>query len=147
MANNIIQKQHINQENKCYIIWDIAKTIINGEYKLLKKEEIHSSKVGGRTNFENAFTEAQNYIDKNKSNFSEFPNKRILFLTDGKPSTENLQLICNEIAKENFQLNIVGFGSSSSFEDLRKFTSENCFFTSENFKDVETFCQNVFAAE
>jgi hypothetical protein len=33
MANNIIQKQHINQENKVVVILfgDIAKTIINGE--------------------------------------------------------------------------------------------------------------------
>ena len=35
----------------------------------------------------------------------------------------------------------------SSFEHLRKFSSENCFFTSENFNDVAKFCQKVFAAE
>ena len=39
------------------------------------------------------------------------------------------------------------FGNQNDFEHLRKFASQNCFFTSTNFKEVETFCKNVFAAE
>lgn len=54
--------------------------------------------------------------------------------------------------QENFQINIVGFNnnsgnnSSTTFEHLRKFASPNCFFTPNNFKEVEEICKNIFAA-
>lgn len=88
-----------------------------------------------------------------------------------------LHPIIEKMKKENFKINIVGFENSrkstyyfnnyeqlknidsedyfsidnvkkeTSFDHLRKFASENCFFTSKNFKEVEEFCKNVFAAE
>jgi len=145
LANNIIQKQQVNPENEGVVIFfgDSAKAMINGKYRLLNIGDISLANVGGGTNFYNAFIEAKKYI----LNKSHFQNKRILFLTDGKDSSSSLQPICDEMIKENFLINIVGFGINSRFEHLRKFASQNCFFTSTNFKEVETFCKNVFAAE
>ena len=145
MANNIIKKQQVNQENEGVVILfgNDAKAMINGKYRLLNIEDISLAGVGGGTDFDNAFREAKKYI-YNKNNFS---NKRILFLTDGIASSSTLQPICNEMIKEKFLINIVGFGSYSRFDHLKKFASPNCFFTSTNFKDIESFCKNIFAAE
>ena len=145
LANNIIQKQQVNPENEGVVIFfgDSAKAMINGKYRLLNIGDIFLAHVGTGTNFYNAFIEAKKYI----LNKSHFQNKRILFLTDGKDSSSSLQSICDEMIKENFLINIVGFGNNIRFEHLRKFASQNCFFTSTNFKEVETFCKNVFAAE
>lgn len=149
MANKIITKQMNNKKNEGVIILfaTIAKTIISGQYKRqLNIKDIKDANVGEKTNFYQAFKEAELYIkDKNK-----FMNKRILFLTDGKDNADNssrLREICDKMIKQNFQINIVGFGESSKFKVLRQFSSPNCFYTSQNFKDVETICQNIFAAE
>ena len=144
MANNIIQKQQVNPEKGVVIFFGTySKEMINGKYRLLKIGDISLAHVGTGTDFYNAFVEAKKYI-LNKNNFQ---NKRILFLTDGGADSSRLQPICDEMIKENFLINIVGFGINSRFEHLRKFASQNCFFTSTNFKEVETFCKNVFAAE
>ena len=81
MANNIIKKQQVNQENEGVVIFfgSNAKATINGKYRLLNTGDINLAGVGRGTNFYCAFQEAKKYI-YNKSNFS---NKRILFLTDG----------------------------------------------------------------
>ena len=145
MANNIIQKQQVNPEKGVVIFFfgSTAKAMTNGKYRLLSIEDITLANVGRKTNFYRAFIEAEKYIfNKNK-----FPNKRILFLTDGIASSSQLQSICDKMIKEQFIINIVGFGNQNDFEHLRKFASQNCFFTSTNFKEVETFCKNVFAAE
>lgn len=145
MANRIIINQQNNDENEGVIILfgSFAKAIVNGKYRLLKIEDIGLSKVGGNTNFYNAFQVAKNHI-YNKNNFIR---KRILFLTDGIADSSLLGPIVNEMKNQNFTLNIVGFGDSQKFEHLRKFASNNGFYTSTNFKDVEIFCQKVFAAE
>ena len=158
MTNNIIEKQKNNEENEGVIIFfgTKAKTIINGKYRLLDMNEIELSHVGLHTNFLAAFKEAEKFI-YNKNNFK---NKRILFLTDGKDDSSQLEPICNKMKKERFIINIVGFENynsslevndiiqeKSSFEHLRKFASENCFFTSKNFKEVKELCQNIFSAE
>ena len=145
MVNKIIKKQMRSKENEGVVILfgTNAKTIIDGKYRLLTEEDIKLSKVGGGTDFLKAFQEAEKYI-KDKSSFS---TKRILFLTDGKSDSSQLKPICDKMIDENFNLNIVGFGSKSYFEHLREFASENRFFTSSNFHEVEVICQNIFAAE
>ena len=145
MANKIIINQQNNYENEGVIILfgTYAKAIINGKYRLLKKEDIDLACVGGGTEFYRAFQEAEKYI----SNKNNFIRKRVLFLTDGEDDSSLLGPIVDKMKNENFIVNIVGFGNSLSFEHLRKFASNNCFYTSENFKEVEIFCQNVFAAE
>ena len=154
MANDIISKQILNKDNKGTIILfgTNAKTIIKDNYRLLSLNDIKIANVGTSTNFYNAFKEAEKYI----YNKNVFTYKRILFLTDGISDSSKLQPICDLMFKENFQINIVGFDNNnnnrlienySSFEHLRKFASPNCFFTSNSFKEVETICQNIFAAE
>ena len=145
MVNKIIKKQMKSKENEGVVILfgTNAKTIIDGKYRLLTEEDIKLSKVGGGTDFLKAFQEAEKYI-KDKSSFS---TKRILFLTDGKSDSSKLKPICDKMIDENFNLNIVGFGSKSYFEHLREFASENRFFTSSNFHEVEVICQKIFAAE
>ncbi len=163
MANNIIQEQQKNEENKGVAIFfgTKAKTIVNGKYRLLSINDIKLSNVGGKTNFYLAFKEAEKYI-YNKFQFSK---KRILFLTDGLCDSSEIRPICDNMKRRKFIINIVGFENyhyyklfrllgnrknkeeESSFEHLRKYASENCFFTSENFNDVTEFCQKVFAAE
>ena len=162
MANNIILQQQKNEENKGVIIFfgTTAKTIVNGKYRLLNINDIKLSNVGVGTNFYLAFKEAEKYI-YNKIHFS---NKRILFLTDGLSDSSEISQICHRMKKNKFIINIIGFDNyqnnifrffrqmknkeeESSFEHLRKYASENCFFTSKNFNDVVEFCQKVFAAE
>ena len=145
LANKIISKQMINKENEGVVILfgDYAKAIINGQYRLLTLADIQIANVGDRTDFYKAFKEAEKYIN----NKNKFMNKRVLFLTDGFSSSSQLKPICNKMTQENFQINIVGFGDRSSFEHLRQFSSPKCFFTSQNFKEIETICQNIFAAE
>ena len=105
--------------------------------------DIKNAAVGGCTNFYYAFLEAEKYIkDKTK-----FMNKRILFLTDGEDDSSQLQPICDRMIKENFQINIVGFGNGARFKVLEKFASPGCFKTSENFEEIEVICQSIFAAE
>ena len=116
---------------------------MNGKYRLLNTGDIKSAKVGGSTDFYKAFQEAQKFI----YNKNSFIKKRVLFLTDGISSSSQLGSIVSEMKNQKFSINIVGFGNSEKFEHLRIFASDNCFYTSTNFKDVETFCQNVFAAE
>ena len=168
-----------NKENEGVIILfgQKAKAIVVGKYRLLNLNDIDKDIVGNNTNFYNAFKEAEKFI-KNKN---EFMNKRILFLTDGESDSSQLKDICNNMKRENFQINIVGFENKknnkifslftlskinnsivhpysqyknipvikreSSFEHLKKFASPNCFYTSENFEEVEIICQNIFAAE
>ena len=137
MANNIIQKQQVNPEKGVVIFFGTySKEMINGKYSLLKIGDISLAKVGGGTDFYNAFIESK----KNILNKNNFQNKRILFLTDGEDDSSSLQPICDEMIKENFLINIVGFGNNSPLENLRKFASQNYFFTSNNFEEVETFC-------
>ena len=153
LANQIIKNQMKNDENEGIIILfgTYAKAIVNGKYRLLDLIDINKANVGGGTNFYIAFQEAEKYI----YNRNNFPKKRILFLTDGISSSSQLQPICNKMTQENFQINIVGFNnnprnynsSSTTFEHLRKFASPNCFFTSNNFKEIEEICINIFAAE
>ena len=71
-ANDIIQKQQKNEENEGAIIFfgSKAKTIINGEYRLLNKDDIISSKVSIGTDFVLAFQEAEKYI-YNKNDFEK----------------------------------------------------------------------------
>ena len=162
MANKILRKQMENKDNEgVIIIFSIkAKTIVDGKLNLLNLSETKNENkeiFGSKTNFYNAFKEAEKYIfNKNK-----FMKKRILFLTDGKSETTNLKPICNKMINEGFQINIVGFDNPkesnekksdnksnvSSFEHLRKFASPNCFYTSQNFEEIEIICQNIFAAE
>ena len=80
-------------------------------------------------------------------------------MTDGLDDSSKLEPICNKMKREGFIINIVGFDNDnffffmrnksekSSFEHLRKFASENCFFTSKNINEVQELCQNIFAAE
>ena len=156
MTNKIIKNQMNNKENEGVVILfgSVAKTILNGKYnRLLNKKDIDMAEVGTQTDFYKSFKEAEKYI-KNKNNFNK---KRILFLTDGEADSSELNPICENIKKENFQINIVGFENpynfrlnndeSSSFEHLRKFATKNCFYTSKNFNDIEIHCQNIFAAE
>ena len=170
MANNIIQEQQKNEENKGAIIFfgTTAKTIVNGKYRLLNINDIKLSNVGAGTNFYLAFKEAEKaYKEAEKYIFNRFhfSKKRILFLTDGLCDSSEIRPICDSMKRRKFIINIVGFENyhdfgffrffgnrkykvvESSFEHLRKYASENCFFTSENFNDVTEFCQKVFAAE
>ena len=146
MANSIIENQMKNEENEGVIVLfaDRAKAIINGKYRLLNHEnDISSASVGSGTNFYLAFKEAEKYIyDKNT-----FKNKRILFLTDGRADSFKLQSICDKMINENFQISIVGFGNSSKFIELEKFATKDHFFTSNNFKEIEIKCKEIFAAE
>ena len=105
--------------------------------------DIKNAGVGGGTNFYNAFKEAEKYIE-NKKNFQ---NKRILFLTDGIADSSQLQPICDKMFEQNFQINIVGFGNSYKFQKLSKLATPGCFFTSNNFKEIEIKCKEIFAAE
>ena len=83
--------------------------------------------------------------------------KRILFLTDGISDSSKLRPICNRMIEENFQINIIGFENNknyfgkktsvSSFQHLKEFASKNCFFTFNNFKEVEIKITDIFAAE
>ena len=142
LANKIIINQQKNEENEGIVIFfgNFSKAI---NFKKLKVSDILEANVGGGTNFLNAFIEAEKYIyDKNK-----FFNKRILFLTDGKADSSRLEPICQKMKKENFKINIVGFGLNSKFDHLKKFASDNSYYTSQNFKEVEKYCVNVFAAE
>ena len=145
LANQIIKNQMNNPENEGVVILfgNRAKAIVNGKYRLLDVGDIGRANVGGGTNFNLAFNEAANYI----SNKNKFQNKRVLFLTDGIADSSQLRPICDRMIQENFQINVVGFGSSNSFEHLRQFASPNCFFTSSNFKEVEEIIKNIFAAE
>ena len=162
MTNKIIKNQQKNNENEGVVIFfaNDAKVIISRKYRLLSKNDIKTSKVGGGTDFLRAFKEAEKYI-YNKNCFTK---KRILFLTDGLCDSSQLQPICDKMIKENFEINIVGFENQNlysrifykysnpikeekSFEHLRKFASKNCFYTSNNFKDIEQHCENIFAAE
>ena len=158
MANEIITNQIKNKENKGTVILfgTNAKAIIKENYRLLSLNDIKIANVGENTDFYKAFKEAEKFI-YNKNGFSD---KRILFLTDGISDSSNLQPICDNMVREKFQINIVGFDNSninniyrrlikldSSFEHLKKFASPNCFFTSNSFKEVENLCQNIFAAE
>ena len=158
MTNNIITNQKKNNENEGVVIFfaTYAKVIITGKYRLLSLADIKDSEVLDGTDFLIAFKEAEKYI-YNKKNFQK---KRILFLTDGLSDSSKLQPICDKMIKENFEINIVGFENKDiflpffninrkekSFEHLRKFASKNCFFTSKNFKEVEQYCEKVFAAE
>ena len=146
LANEIITKQMKNKENEGVIILfgTRAKAIVTGKYRLLDVvNDIKNAAVGGWTNFYYAFLEAEKYIkDKTK-----FMNKRILFLTDGEDDSSQLQPICDRMIKENFQINIVGFGNGARFKVLEKFASPGCFKTSENFEEIEVICQSIFAAE
>ena len=143
MANDIITKQMKNKENEGVVILfaSYAKAIINGQYRLLDLSDKDKAGVGSGTNFYKAFTEAEKYI-KNKDNFVK---KRILFLTDGYSDISQLKPICNRMIQENFQINIVGFGSG--FDRLKQFASEGCFYTSKNFEEIESICQKIFASE
>jgi len=146
MANKIITNQMKNKENEGVVILFAtrAKTFVNGKYRLINMDDILDNYFSDReTDFYAAFKEAEKYI----SNKNKFINKRILFLTDGIASSSQLRPICNRMLNENFKINIVGFGNSSYFEDLRQFSSPNCFYTSTNFQEVETTCINIFAAE
>ena len=146
MANEIITKQMENNENEGVVILfgTYAKAIINGKYRLLDLSDIGKANVNAGTNFYNAFIEAEKYI-YNKENFM---NKRILFLTDGEASSSQLRPICNKMIQQKFQINIVGFGESSWFEDLKQFASPpKCFYTSQNFEEVATICKKISAAE
>ena len=158
MANKIIIEQMKNKENKGIIILfgENAKTVIQENYRLLEVNDIIQANINRKdTNFYIAFKEAEKYIF-HRNNFS---NKRILFLTDGISDTSKLQPIYEKMVREGFQINIVGFENkeylnnyyniniNSSFEHLKRFASQNCFFTSKNFKEVEIICQNIFAAE
>ena len=158
MANEIITNQMKNKENKGTVILfgTNAKAVIKENYRLLSLNDIEIANVGENTDFYKAFKEAEKFI-YNKNGFSD---KRILFLTDGISDSSKLQPICDNMVREKFQINIVGFDNSdinniyrrlikldSSFEHLKKFASPNCFFTSNSFKEVENLCQNIFAAE
>ena len=152
LANRIIENQMKNDENEGVIILfgSYAKAIVNGKYRLLDLIDIENAKVGGGTDFYRAFQEAEKYI-YNRNNFQK---KRILFLTDGEASSSQLQPICDKMINENFQINIIGFNnnnnnksSTTTFEHLRKFASPKCFFTSDNFEEIEEICINIFAAE
>ena len=145
LVNKVITNQMKNNENEGVIILfgNNAKAIVNGKYRLLNVGDIGNAKVGGGTNFNVAFNEAVKYIN----NRNKFQNKRVLFFTDGEADSSQLRPICNRMIQENFQINVVGFGSSSNFERLRQYASPNCFFTSDNFKEVEEIIKNIFAAE
>ena len=171
-----IQQKNDENEGVVIFFGSQTKTIINREYRLLNREDITSSKVSIGTDFVLAFREAEKYI-YNKNNFTNkrilFLTDGLNEIIDDS----QLQPITERIKKENFKINIVGFENSrkssyyfdnydylenidfedyfsnenvkkeTSFEHLRKFASENCFFTSTNFKEVEEFCKKVFAAE
>ena len=172
ITNEIIKKQMENEENEGVVILfgDYAKTVINGKYRLLEydKDIINLPGIFGGTNFFKAFTEAEKYICNKK----KFLKKRILFLTDGKSDSSKLKPISDRMVKESFQINIIGFENNydyfgenksassfeknkktkkktsvSSFEHLREFASENCFFTSNNFKEIEIIIKDIYAAE
>lgn len=145
MANNIIQNMQVNKENEGVVIFfrSYAKAMINGKYRLLNLNDIGLARVGTETNFYIAFQESVKYIH-NKNKFS---NKRILFLINGGADSSQLQQFCDEMIKEKFVINIVGLKEGRYFVHLRRFVSQNCFFTIVNFKEIEVFGQNIFSAE
>ena len=150
MANQILEKQMKNEENEGVVILfrKEAKAVITGKFRLLNLEkDIYCAGLPDGTNFFNAFSKAKEFIYNKKY----FDYKRILFLTDGKDFNSKLKTICDEMIKENFQINIIGFKNAGkdmiNFEHLKEFASENCFFTSNNFKEIEIICKNIFAAE
>ena len=156
ITNKVIKKQMKNEENKGVVILfgSYAKAVINGTYRLLEydKDIIELHNIASGTNFFKAFTEAEKYIYNRKN----FMKKRILFLTDGISDSDKLRPICDRMIKENFQINIIGFDNRnysdnktnvSSFQHLKEFASENCFFTCNNFKEVEIKINDICAAE
>ena len=150
MANEIIKNLNKNNENEGVIILfgKEAKTVMNGKLELLDFDKYKDlPNITNGTNFLNAFKEAKKHIyNKDKFNY-----KRILFLTDGKDYNSNIKIICQEMVKEDFEINIIGFKSNdkdkANFEHLRQYASKDRFFTSNSFKEVENYCINIFAAE
>ena len=123
ITNEIIQKQMENEENEGVVILfgDYAKAVINGKYRLLEydKDIIDLPAIGRATNFFKAFTEAEKYI----YNQNRFENDEDYF--------------GNKISNSIFKSLHGNKTSISSFEHLKEFASENCFFTCNNFKEVE----------
>ncbi|KAG4092785.1 hypothetical protein H8356DRAFT_1049181 [Neocallimastix lanati (nom. inval.)] len=146
MTNTIISNQKNNPNNKGTVIFfgDRAKTMINGDYRLLSVNEIKPSGAGGGTSFNNAFREAVNHIHPNGS----FRNKRLLFLTDGMDNKCNIKTYCDQISNAGFSIHILGFGSGSYFDHLKKYVNENgSFQVYSNFKDISSSAIKIFAAE
>ena len=156
ITNEIIKNQKKNEENEGVVILfgKYAKAIIKGKYRLLDydKDIIELPGIASDTNFFEAFTEAEKYI----YNKNTFMKKMILFLTDGISDSSKLGPICDKMIKENFQINIIGFENNrksfgkkntSSFKHLEQFASKNCFFTSDDFKEIEMKITEICAAE
>ncbi len=144
MANNIIENQNKNPENKGTIIFfgSEAHLISSGELRNLSLSDISNTVDSRGTNFDKPFSLALQYIN-NKENFKK---KRLLFLTDGIASSYFLPKKCDIISKAGFSIYILGFGNSSSFEHLRKLIrGEGTFQSHENFQDIVSSAVKIFA--
>ena len=143
MTNEIIDKQKKNPKNEGIVIFfgDIAKTIIDKKYRTLIKEDIKNAKVGNGTNFKKGFLEAEPFLEYGRN----FEERRVLFLTDGEDSNYNeISNTCKKMKDLGYIINIIGLGQGSLFENLKKFASEKCFYTSDSFEEVREICLEVF---
>ena len=147
MTNEIIDNQKKNPKNEGLVIFfgNYAKTIIDKEYKTLYESDIHEAKVGGGTSFLAGFSEAakENRLEYGKN----FDFRRVLFLTDGEDNNySSIGSICQKMKDLDYKVNIIGFGNSVFFQNLRPYASRGCFYTNETFEEIKEICIQAFAA-
>ena len=143
LANEIINNQKQNPKNEGVVIFfgTNAETIINKKYKTLSIKDIGNSKAGGGTNFYRGFEEASKYLEYGRN----FESRRVLFLTDGEDSEYyKIRSICERMKNLQYIINIIGFGESSLFQNLREFASDGCFNTKDIFDEVKEICIKAF---
>ena len=144
MANKIIDNQMNNPKNQGIVIFfaSTAKTIIDKKYRKLYVSDIKNADVGGDTSFIKGFEEANKYLNYGYN----FDSKRVLFLTDGEDDSYNrIDYICKKMKNSGYIINIIGFGRSSTFQNLKEYASEGCFDTGIEFEQVKEICIQAFA--
>ena len=145
MANQIIDNQQKNPKNEGIVIFfgNRAKTIINKNYRALLINDIYLARVGTGTSFQAGFQEAEQFLEYGNN----FDKRRVLFLTDGEDSGYNqIEDTCRKMKELGYQINIIGFGEGSLFENLKQFASEGCFNTRNVFEEVKEICYRVFSS-
>ena len=127
--------------------WDChglpIETIINKNYRALLINDIDLARVGTDTSFQAGFQEAEQFLEYGNN----FDKRRVLFLTDGEDSGYNqIEDTCRKMKEFGYQINIIGFGEGSLFENLKQFASEGCFNTRNVFEEVKEICYRVFSS-
>ena len=140
---NIQKNKKEQNENKGVIIifGNKASKIRNGKYKDeikdLELTDINNGDVGGGTNLENAFLEAQKYLYID----DKFTSRKLLFLTDGNDDS-NIKNLCKEIKDCGFKIYFIGLGNTYNFYNLTKFPHNYCIIT-ENFEEIKQYIKKI----